>query len=149
MNKTLKEEYIRAIFRFKKAGMIFPKMLDVNIRELAILTRIVENSPCSDNNIGMAEMVANLHITKPAISQIMNSLEKRGYIERKKDKVDRRKVVVILTQDGMNVLNKSKEQVDKIFEEIISRFGEDNTKQMISLIEKLAEVSEELEAENN
>ena len=146
MDSGLKDQYMHAIFRFKKMGMVFHQIADVNMNELVVMRGIAGNS-FSDNNTCVSEIQSNLHITKSAISQMMNSLEKKGYIEREIDKNDRRKVIVTLTKMGMDVLKKTKDSVNQLLDEIFSRFGEENTKQLISLINLLSDISEELKEE--
>ncbi|OLS01924.1 MarR family winged helix-turn-helix transcriptional regulator [Tissierella creatinophila] len=147
MDKVLKEQYLYAMFRFTKVGMILPQKSDLNMTELIIMKGVAENSSFTDNNISTSEIQSKLHITKSAISQAINSLEKKGYIERKIDTADRRKIIVTLTQTGENSLNEIKEFVNQILEEAISRLGSENTKQLTVLLNQASDTFEDLKSE--
>ena len=147
MDKLLKEEIVHALFRFRKVGMILPQRSDLNMTELLVMRRIEEMSTLVDNSINLSEIHCNLHITKSAISQMLGSLEKKGYIERSIDTTDRRKVLVNLTQTGIEIMQETKESVNNHLGEIVSRLGNENTEQLISLLERVSDISEELKSE--
>lgn len=144
MNENLKEQYMRAIIRFRKVGIILPYTSDLNITELVVMRGLEENCPYSDSNISISEVQSGLHVTKSAISQMMNSLEKKGYIERKIDTEDRRKIVVTLTQAGKDILIETKESANHNLNKIISNLGDENTKQFIDLLNQVSDISEKL-----
>ena len=147
MNKNLKKQYMRAILRFRKVGMILPQAADLNMTELVVMRGLEKNCPDSNSNTGIAEVQKQLHITKSAISQMMTSLEKKGYIERTIDPDDRRKRVVTLTKTGKDILNKTKKATNHNLNEILSGLGEENTKQFINLLNQVSDISEHLKKE--
>lgn len=152
MDIGLVESLARSIFRFKRFQMPFPPGLDIHMGELAIMGGIAKDGCFSPKNINVPEIQHHLHITKPAISQMLNSLEKKGYLSREIDKHDRRKIVVALTPKGRQILKTNKEFMDGLLGEIITRFGEEETKQLIASFNRfsdiLVEVSEEIQLEN-
>ena len=149
MDRSLKEEIVKALFRFRKVGMILPKSADLNMTELLVMRRIEEMSTLADNSINLSEIHCNLHITKSAISQMLNSLEKKGYIQRSIDVSDRRRVLVNLTENGTMVVKETKESVNNHLGEIVSRLGDENTKQLILLLEQVSDISEELKDQSH
>lgn len=144
MDGKLKEQYMRAIIRFRKFGIVLPYTSDLNMTELVVMRGLEENCPYSDNNISISEVQDGLHITKSAISQMMNSLEKKGFIQRKIDTEDRRKIVVTLTKAGKDILKETKESANQNLDKIISNLGDDNTKQFIELLNQVSDIAEEL-----
>jgi DNA-binding MarR family transcriptional regulator len=159
MDSALKEQFIRTMMKFRKIGMIFPPDIDIRMGELIVMNGIEGHFPpgmhCDDENcrfgIRKKTCVSDLHsmhhITKPAISQILNGLEKKGYIVREIDKTDRRKIAVELTNKGRDVLKRSKEYADDMLEKTIAQFGEDNTRKLIELFSQLIDISENLRKE--
>lgn len=140
MDGNLKEQLIRVMLRFKKLGMTFPLGFDIRMGELFVMNGIAGNTSCSD-------IQSNLYITKPAVSQILNTLEKKGYVNREIDKSDRRKISVTLTPQGQEILKETKKYADMTLGTTISRFGEENTRQLISLLTQLVDISEEIKHE--
>jgi len=147
MDSTLKEQLARSMFRFRKIGIMFHQGFDVNMGEIALMKGIADNETGLEKKTCVADIQSNLYITKPAISQMYNSLEKKGYITREIDIKDRRKIVAILTPEGQNVLKFMKESSNHMVSEIISRLGEDDTRQLIELFNRFADISEELKNE--
>ncbi|HHY20450.1 MAG TPA: MarR family transcriptional regulator [Bacilli bacterium] len=142
MDSDLKEQLARSMFRFKKAGIQFPTEYGVHTGEFFLMRRIARNAYAS-----VADIHSRLFITKPAVSQMYNSLEKKGYIKREIDSNDRRKFVVTLTPQGHEVLQRMQEYFNKMLGEMISRFGENNTIELIELFNRFADISDQLNSE--
>lgn len=147
MKDTLSEQLVRSMFRFKKVVMTSHHGLDINMGEIVVMSRIAEMASCDDNGMFVSDIQRNLHITKPAISQMYNSLEKRGYIVREIDPEDRRKIQVTLTTKGHEVLQEVKKYTGMMLDQVISRLGESDTKQLINLFNRFADISEEIKKE--
>ena len=144
MGSQLKEQLARSLFRFKKVNVHFPPALDIHMGELFLMNKLVKNTSESDSHATTAELQKKLFVSKPAVSQMYKSLEKKGYIYRETDKNDRRKVVVTLTPKGHEILQQVKEYFDDRLAEIITQFGEENTIQLIELFNRFADISESL-----
>ncbi len=160
MDSTLKEQLIRTMMRFRKIGMPFPPDLDIRMGELMVMNGIAGHFPkrmhhehnenCQfdvHRKIFVSDLQKMHHITKPAISQMLNGLEKKGYVRREMDKDDRRKITVTLTEPGKEILYKTKSYTDRMLDETIERYGEENLKQLISLFNRLIDVNDEIKKE--
>jgi DNA-binding MarR family transcriptional regulator len=141
LDNDLKDRLIYVLHRFKKAEINFPPEIDMRMSELFVLKGIAEKTSGSDIRNGLC-------ITKPAVSQLLNSLEKKEYIKRETEKSDRRKINVTLTPRGHEVLKEAIKFADSVLEMTISRFGEENTKQLIYLLTLLADISDEINNKN-
>ena len=112
------------------------------MNEMAILHSIAgtccRECPCM--NLDVPKIQQKLHISKPAISYILNTLEKKNYITREIDPKDRRKVSISATPEGRAAAEQSMKKYDEIWDEILERFGEDNMKNLIELIQSLDEL---------
>lgn len=147
MENTLIEQLARSIFRFKKVGMTLRPELDVSMGEIIVMNGIVANSSKKNKNVSVSDIHSNEFITKPAVSQILGSLEKRGYITRTIDIVDRRKILVAITPKGTEFVKSMKEYYNNLLNDVITRFGEDNTRQLIELFNQFADISEDIKNE--
>lgn len=147
MDRDLRDRLVQTMLRFKKLGMIFPQGLDIRMGELMVMKSIEDATPGDGKNIFVSDIQGQHFMTKPAISQILNGLEDKAYLRRKIDKTDRRKIAVTLTPKGLDILAQSKAHADNMLEAVISRFGEDNTQQLIELFTRLTDVSEEVKQE--
>ena len=148
MDTELRDRLVHSMFRFKKLGMIFPPGIDIHMGELFVMKSIEGNSSCPAHSSPVSDLPKHLMISKPAMSQLLNGLEKKGYIIREIDKLDRRKISVTLTPEGQNILTRTKDYADSMLETVISRFGEENTRQLIELFTRLTDISEEVKLES-
>jgi DNA-binding MarR family transcriptional regulator len=148
MDNELQDRFLRAIMRLKKTEMHFPPDCDINMSEFIIMMRLVENCTGSVKNVYVSDMKIGLFISKSAVSQLLNSLESKGYIKRDIDKADRRKVSIILTPEGRGTMGRMKEYFDKILCETISRLGEQDAQQLVVLFNRLVDIMEDIKREN-
>jgi DNA-binding MarR family transcriptional regulator len=81
-----------------------------------------------------------LAISKPAVSQMVNVLEDRGYVERITTKNDRRIVYVRLTEAGELSLEKALQHLMKVLDEIFGKMGEKDTIKLLELLDKLCSI---------
>lgn len=144
MDSLLKEQLVSAMMRFKKIGMSFPTNVNISMSELFLMNAIVKHTVSPDGPVSISDVQSKLHISKPAVSQMLNTLEQKGYIQREIDQLDRRKIAVRITDEGQIMLKKTREFADHSLDQIITRFGVENTESLIRLLTHLAEISEDL-----
>lgn len=95
----------------------------------------------SDRVLMQEDLVAQLEISKPAVSRSLVSLEKKGLITREKDAVDKRVYRVKLTDEA----NQIGLQVQKIYEEIFTLASQGVPEEKIDdFIEVFRQVAENL-----
>ena len=142
MSSELREQFFTSIVHFRKLEATLSSECEMQMNEMAILHSIAgtccRECPCM--NLDVPKIQQKLHISKPAISYILNTLEKKNYITRKIDPKDRRKVSISATPEGRAAAEQSMKKYDEIWDEILERFGEDNMKNLIELIQSLDEL---------
>ena len=85
-----------------------------------------------------------LEMTTSRVAAVLNSLEKKGLIERCADAADRRRVLVALTERGGALCARKKEAARKRLAAVFERLGQEDTDQFIRLIRRIAQISESL-----
>ena len=142
MSSDLREQFFTSIVHFRKLEATLSSECEMQMNEMAILHSIAgtccRECPCM--NLDVPKIQQKLHISKPAISYILNTLEKKNYITREIDPKDRRKVSISATPEGRAAAEQSMKKYDEIWDEILKRFGEDNMKNLIELIQSLDEL---------
>ncbi len=141
MDAPLREQFIGTMMRFKKASTNFPPEIDLHMSEFVVLVKIANQKQDGSADFCVSDVQNQLYISKPAVSQVLNSLENKGYIIRRTDTVDRRKIKVEVTAIGSEALTKAKAYLENTLDSVIARFGEDNMKQLIALFNQLAEIA--------
>jgi DNA-binding MarR family transcriptional regulator len=147
MNKDLNIELIHSIFQFKKLvstgfGMDMTEdKSNISMMELLLMDGIADNTAESGGNISLSEIGGYLAVSKGAVSQMLGSLEKKGYINRDVDRNNRRNLIVTLTDKGREALEKQLETFSGKLERIISQLGEDDVRQMIGIVSRMIEIA--------
>lgn len=143
MSSELREEFFTSIIHFRRLESALCTECEMQMNEMVILQSIAgtccRECPCM--NLDVPQMQKKLRISKPAISYILNTLEKKKYITREIDPKDRRKVSISATPEGKAAAEESKKKYDEMWSELLDRFGEENMRQLIRLINELDSLS--------
>ena len=118
------------------------KDCNVNIQELILMKGISENTDW-ENNVTLSEIQKYLALSKATISQMLGSLERKGYIKREIDKSNRRNIIATLTPEGRELLAYKNTEYSKKLDRIVSYLGTDDTQTFICLVGRLVEVMED------
>ncbi len=78
-------------------------------------------------------------ITKQSMGQLVLDLEKRGYIERRVDRLDRRATLVLFTSTGWQFLRDAYEIKKEIEAEYQAMIGEEEMEQLRATLRQLLE----------
>jgi DNA-binding MarR family transcriptional regulator len=79
------------------AAQIFPR--DAHPRDAAILATLSTAGPCSQQ-----QLAESLHVNRTAMVKLIDSLEARGFVERRRRPDDRRSYALYPTEAGRNAL---------------------------------------------
>ena len=90
--------------------------------EMAVM-RLLHNG--SKQKMTAGELSSRLSMTTSRIAAVLGSLEKKGLLKRENDEVDRRRVLVSLTQAGDALCEKRRQHFMKKIEVMLSMLGAD------------------------
>lgn len=86
-----------------------------------------------------SELAKTVGVSLSAVSHHLNSLEKYGYIERVQDLNDRRISRIRLSEKGREYDTKLKEAFFKMVLNMVQFLGEEDSKELIKLVGRVAE----------
>jgi DNA-binding MarR family transcriptional regulator len=86
------------------------------------------------------DLPAELGVTKQAVSQLIDVLVNRGYLERQPDPGDRRRVALELTERGQDALNAGVRGVDAVDHRLQERVSREQIEAMRSVLIALTEI---------
>ncbi len=75
------------------------------------------------------------------VAMALKNLESKGYIERNIDKTDRRKVLVTITEKGIEEVNKQHDRIRLIMERMVDELGEEDVREYIRIVDRVIEIS--------
>jgi DNA-binding MarR family transcriptional regulator len=155
MNGELRQQLLRALFYFKKALGAMSRPLPETGGDNAASVASAALSPaelaalsCIDrcgtaNQTAHYAMHETLSVSKAAVSQMLGSLEKRGFIRRETDLENRRKIIVTVTKKGKSAVDTGQKRLDDLMSRIILQFGEKDVQEFVRLLEHFVKVVDE------
>ena len=108
-----------------------------------LLARVV------DGRCAVTDLTRGLGISKQAVSQLVDTMVTRGYIERKPDADDRRRMQLTLTPRGQEAATVSWQAATKTDEELERRLSADGVAALRHGLIALCEMSDEAPAESD
>ena len=100
--------------------------------ENAVLTYLVHHS----TEIHPSELAEKLSLVPGRMTDILNTLEKKGMIRRDKDPEDRRRVLVMITPKGIRNVTERREQIRIQYSGLYKALGLNDTVKLIELLAK-------------
>ncbi|NLG24946.1 MAG: MarR family transcriptional regulator [Clostridiales bacterium] len=148
MTVTLQEQLMGALHRFQRASAGLPSGIDMRMNELFALDQIARMGDGGGGPVFVSDVRCRLvHLSRPAVSQLLGALEKRGYLVREPDRGDRRRVAVRLTDRGSAARDTAWAHMHGRLGRVIDRFGEDNARQLIALLAALSDAADQVRLE--
>jgi len=152
MATNIIRNWMRMNIRLKKLKAGFPMGCDLRMNELWALGKIEHADVCSGAGISNTEIQEELQVTKSAVSQMLDSLVEKGYVERTLDSIDRRRMCVTITPSGKQILKQMSDRANYLAEEVSTKMGEEKVQQMFDLlnefIDTFLDVQNETESRN-
>ncbi|MCI8770083.1 MAG: MarR family transcriptional regulator [Lachnospiraceae bacterium] len=87
-----------------------------------------------EDKISAGMLTERLHVVPGRMTDILNSLEKKGLIKRYRDEEDKRRVNVRITDAGKREVKEKRKYISKEYQGMFQILGEENTKELIRLL---------------
>ena len=88
------------------------------------------------------QIAAHAGILKPSLSRMLQSLEEDGYVTRRSHPGDRRSTIISITAKAERILQRLAPHSNAIYEEIERVYGRKKMRQLLDLLEDLAELDD-------
>ena len=146
MEESIIQQYIHTLFRFRKIGMNYPRLSKLTRAELFLMLGLAGRDGC-DEPVDLGMLQGQLFVSKAAISQMLSQLDREGYVVRRTDATNRRRITVQLTDQGRELMNDMKAEGERQIGAVLTRFGQDNATRLIVQVNRLLDITEEMTAE--
>lgn len=124
----------------KKAGA--EKMLSIAGEEGVLLC-----IHSSEHKILVGEIARELELTPARTTNIINVLEKKGYVFRENDQADKRKVYISLSEDGKRHIADKYEEALYKYGVLFERLGEQDSREYFRILGRIHEITEAMTKE--
>lgn len=88
----------------------------------------------------MSDIAAAMSVAPPTLTRIVDKLVDGGFVVRRVDAMDRRRVLVYLSSKGKTKVRKLIRQETSMKAALIDEFGEDTAVQLVRTLARLAEL---------
>ena len=141
---SVNEGYVRAFYEIMKKSeglYLTTKNARFSDTELRLIAEVSAAS-YENNRLISTQIADRLGITRSAVSQIVNNLEKRGVVKRVADEVDRKIAYIELTEETYAAYEKEWNLCMQFAGKCVKKFGEDKFTQMCDLFNEFFEILE-------
>ena len=104
----------------------------------------VRKEPTTAGNLGKL-----MGIGSGGVANLLNSLEKKGLVQRSMSPDDRRSVLVTISDAGCVLVEEKQQEVLTATERLLERMGRENTEEFLRLLELFVRTGEELTQEES
>lgn len=132
MNEKLAKEVIRCVHSI---GKYHPhKQINDSVRgeNMALGFIRAEGGSTYPKEIELA-----MGISSARVAAIIKKLEQRGFVRRTGDKVDRRKTLVTLTENGQKVAKETESKIIYTLDQMFEVLGKEDSENFVRIIDKL------------
>nr|WP_238354977.1 MarR family transcriptional regulator [Kribbella sandramycini] len=89
------------------------------------------------------ELARHLSMSPAAMTNRLDALERRGYVERRHDRDDRRKVLARLTPAGLDIWQRGVGDIQEVEQTLIRRLSATDQKHLEALLRQLLQATEQ------
>jgi DNA-binding MarR family transcriptional regulator len=136
MDISIAQRLFEAIKKFNKAQFKQHNIEGVKQSEMVLMFYVKKTTKPNTAGLKVSEISEMLGVTSPTVTQLLNSLEVKGWIERAVDLKDRRAVRIKLSDEGEKVIQKAIAVSEASFNELIHYLGEEESNQLADLLIK-------------
>jgi DNA-binding MarR family transcriptional regulator len=133
------------MFVSKKMMLITSASSGIPFAEFATLMHIFRLSQNGDaiDGVRVMKIKEHSHVSLPAVSQQLRSLEEKGLVKRNTTTEDRRVTLVSLTPAGQKMVDHVRTVTDAVIDELVQNVGEANIREYIRLSNEIMKSLEE------
>ena len=90
----------------------------------------------------VTKIAPRMNMEPNSLSRLLKSLEEKGFIVKRKDKMDKRKVYICLTTSGLKMRNKASNKLFALEKVIKSKIAKKDLKAFFGVLDTLSEILE-------
>ena len=136
---SLRKAVARLYEAFREAAETIGSIssIDVSIRQhqtMSLVCRLTEEKP---NGITLKELAEAMKLAPATVSELVESLVKKNFLQRVQNPEDRRAVQITLTAHGQTLLDESIRCIDTLCEKLISGLSASERSTMLNSLNKI------------
>lgn len=130
----------------KEISILVPKLVrglkrefapteEITSPQIIILMSIYEEKQAS-----VGKLAEQMQVSGPTVTGLVDRLVDSNFVIRQRDKNDRRRVVVTLTEKGQNTVRKFQRGIQRRWEEILKHFTPEERESYLKIVRKIISI---------
>ena len=107
---------------------------DITIRQMLAIPALIH---APNGKASISHIARSMGTTKQSAKQIVDAMERKGFLSVSAREQDKRAVNVAITQEGQKAFNTCSERTDEFLANIFCNFGSDELETLYVLLQKL------------
>lgn len=145
MDDSVVKEFYRLLHRIHQCRPNISKQSELSNVEFFMLMEISLLKEHGREEITLGDIIECTDMTMSAASKKISILEKKGYVIRKASSKDKRNINIMLTESGEKICEDEKRKKHEWVTKILSEMGEEDSRKMFELVDKLFDIIEKTE----
>ena len=111
--------------------------IDISVRQhqtMSLVCRLTEEKP---NGVTLKELAEAMKLAPATVSELVESLVKKNFLQRVQNPEDRRAVQITLTEHGQTLLDESIRHVESLCEKLLSGLSQSERTAMLGALTKI------------
>lgn len=133
MNTSIVQNEMRFLCQTKNWKKLV-SLIEDGYRGMFVMLRILHES---DGKVVAGDLAKLMNVSTARIASALNTLEKKNYIKRESEVNDARKVVIVLTEQGVIALEERKRNVQQMISPMFENLTDTEIITLFSLLKKL------------
>lgn len=133
MNTSIVQNEMRFLCQTKNWKKLV-SLIEDGYRGMFVMLRILHES---DGKVVAGDLAKLMNVSTARIASALNTLEKKNYIKRESEANDARKVVIVLTEQGVIALEERKKNVQQMIAPMFENLTDTEIITLFSLLKKL------------
>ena len=139
------QKLLRAFTQFRKIHWKPPHVKDLKPSEFMVLHAVKHSFLESENGLMVSDISKFLKIARPTVTQLVNSLQRKGFLDKCADEHDKRVVRINLSEKGKNLAKQGADEFYKRFEGLAEYIGDKKSLELANLLQEVFEYFKETE----
>ncbi|WP_158289497.1 MarR family winged helix-turn-helix transcriptional regulator [Paenibacillus flagellatus] len=138
---SLVDRFQTALYTFKRSlesDLLHKLKTQITAPQMFMLHFVSRHGACR-----LTQLADKMEVKPSAVTVMIDRLEKSGYVTRTHDTADRRSVLVQVTPEGIDILEKAMLERKDALARFLARLEPDEVRTVTELMEKLAGAGEE------
>lgn len=141
MNDEQRQRFFECASRLRRNFAALHKVRGVSPGEFFMLNHIARFG--GEEGLRAGNLGEKLGMSRPAVSQMLNSLEDKGFIERMQSRRDHRAVFVRLSEQGRGRFDAVMRGLAHNLDHVFDQLGREKFEQLIRLVNDLSNIAEQ------